>query len=42
VLWLAATFAGLVAKARVAIECEEEAWSFAEELVDFAASRAAA
>jgi len=41
----AMTFAGLVAKARVAIECEEdgeEAWSFAEELVDFAASQAAA
>jgi hypothetical protein len=36
----ALTFAGLVAKARVAIEREEdgeEAWSFAEEIVDMAA-----
>jgi len=36
----AMTFAGLVAKARAAIEREkdgEEAWSFAEEIVDMAA-----
>jgi hypothetical protein len=41
----ALTLAGLVAKARVAIKREEdgeEAWSFAEELVNIAASQAAA